>query len=270
MIKIIKVSLFIVTLLLSNKVTSQLSNNIVEEFFRTTKIDSDFSQINTLIENKIIEKKKSIAENKYLKFSDILKKSFNSEKATSYLREYFLENEKEADLIKVMELYKNPLMIKMNNYEQDFYNPDKREEQMTFFKKMKTNPPKQERVNLLLSLNETLKASIKTKKLLENIVVAFSQGYNLTLPKNEQLDEEAVVSRAKLELPKEFSQQITNQFVAVGLYVYKDVSDIELKEYIEIWKTDIGKKYIDMIFSSYKTVFEKMSINLVKNLNSTF
>ncbi|MGB2273184.1 MAG: hypothetical protein ACPH2K_02305 [Flavicella sp.] len=89
-------------------------------------------------------------------------------------------------------------------------------------------------------------------------------------PKNEQLDEEAVVSRAKLELPKEFSQQITNQFVAVGLYVYKDVSDIELKEYIEIWKTDIGKKYINMTFNSYKAVFEKMSTSLIKNLNNVF
>ena len=167
-------------------------------------------------------------------------------------------------------MYNNPLLIKMNNYEQDIYNPKKREEQIIFFKKMKANPPKQERVNLLLNLNKTLKASIKTKNLLENIIIAFSQGYNLTLPKKEQLDIEMVESKAKLELPQKFSQQLTNQFVAVGLYVYKDVSDNELREYIEVWKSDIGKKYIDMIFNSYEVVFEKMSTSLIKNLNNAF
>lgn len=268
--RITKVLIVIIILLLSNESSSQSNIGTVEAFFKSTKIDADFKQLNTVIDSKILEKKSSITEDKYIKFSNILKESFNSEKATSYLKDFFLENGKEADMIKVVELYDTPLMIKMNNYEQDFYNPAKREEQIVFFEKMKTNPPKQERVQLLLDLNEALKASIKTEDLLGKIMIAFSQGYNLTLPKTQQLDKNMVKSKAISEFSQNFSQQIINQFVAVGLYTYKDTTDNELKEYIEVWKTDTGKKYIDMIFDSYEAVFEKLSIDLIKNLNSAF
>lgn len=270
MTKITKISIVIIILLLSNKAFSQPNIETVEKLFKITKIDSDFIQVNTIIDSKIKEKKSSIAEDKYISFSNVLKESFNSEKAISYLKEYFLKNGKEADIIKIIELYNTKLMIKMNNYEQGFYNPENREEQMAFFKKMKTNPPKQERVKLLLNLNETLKASIKTKDLLEKTMITFTQGYNLMLPKDQQIDKDKIISKAKSELPQGFSQKITNQFVAIGLYTYKDATDDELKKYIEVWKTGIGKKHIDMIFDSYEFVFEKMSINLIKNLNSTF
>lgn len=265
-----KILIVIITLLFNSKVISQSSIETVETLFKATKIDLDFGQINAIVDNKIKEKKSSISEDKYSVFSKAIKENFNSRNAIGYLKEYFLENEKESDLIKIIELYNMPLMIKMNNYEQGFYNPENKQKQMAFFKKMKTTPPNQERVNLLLSLNETLKATIKTKDLLEKIMIAFSQGYNLTLPKEQQLEKEKVRAKAKLELPQNFSQQITNQFVAIGLYTYKDASDDELKKYIQVWKTDIGKKYTDMIFNSYEAIFEKISINLVKNLNKAF
>ena len=263
--------IILTTLLFSGKVVSQSKIETVEKFFKVTKIDSEFSQINAVLDAKIEENKSLIkSEEEYIKFSDILKKSFNSEKATSYLKDYFLENQKENNLIEIIELYDNPLMVKMSDYEQSFYDSKNKENQIAFFNDMKANPPKQDRVKLLLKLNDVLKATEKTKILLENIMLVFSESYNSILPKEEQSNISVLEEKIKSELPKNFSQQITNQFVAIGLYTYRLASDDDLKEYIKIWETDLGVNYTNVAFKAYEVVFEKISSDLITNLNKAF
>jgi hypothetical protein len=267
----IKIIIIITTLLFSSKVVSQSSTESVDNLFKATKIDSDFNQINTVLEAKIKEKKPLIKqEDKYLKFSKILKKSFNSEKTTSYLRDYFLENGEENTLIKIVELYDNPLMVRMNGYEQSFYDSNNKESQMAFFKDMKTNPPKQDRIKLLLRLNEALRATVKSRNLLENIMTIVSKSYNSILPKEKQSNISILKAKVKSELPESLSQQITNQFVAIGLYTYRLASDEELNDYIKIWESDLGISYTNALFKGYEFVFYKISSDLMTNLNKAF
>lgn len=263
--------IILTTLLFSSKVVSQSSIKVVDRLFEITKIDSDFNQINTVLEAKIKEKKPLIRpEDKYLKFFNILKKSFSSEKTTSYLRDYFLEKGEETTLIKIVELYDNPLMVKMNGYEQSFYDSKNKESQMAFFKDMKTNPPKQERIKLLLKLNEALKATVKSRNLLDNIMITVSKSYNSILPKEKQSDISTLKAKVKSELPENLSQQITNQFVAIGLYNYRLASDDELNDYIKIWESDLGINYTNVAFKGYEFVFDKISSDLITSLNEAF
>ena len=67
--------IILTTLLFSGKVVSQSKIETVEKFFKVTKIDSEFSQINAVLDAKIEENKSLIkSEEEYIKFSDILKK----------------------------------------------------------------------------------------------------------------------------------------------------------------------------------------------------
>jgi hypothetical protein len=243
----------------------------VYNFLKVTKIDSELSQIDQVIDSKLQQKKAEIESlDSYNKFSRVVKNNFNSEKSIEFLKTFLIKKTEDKDLKDIIELYDNPLLIKMSGYESSFNDPKNKEAQLAFFKNLKTNPPKQERVNLLIKLNETLNSTVRTKDLLEKIIMAFSKGYNLTLPKEKQLGTNELNTKIKSELPANISQQITNQSIAVGLYVYKSVNDDELKKYIKIWKTDIGKRYIDLTFKAYEAVFEKMSIDLINNLNNTF
>lgn len=267
-----KVIFFLITtLLISSKVVSQSSVKTVEKLIEVTKIDSDFNQINTVLASKIEEKKSLIkTEEEYIKFSNVLKRNFNTEKAKVYLKDYLIKTEKESNLIKIIKLYDNPLMIKMNNYEQDFYNPENKESQITFFKNLKTNPPNQDRIKLLINLNKAINGTAKTKNLLENIIFTISKSYNSILPKEKQNADNVLKEKIKSELPENLQQQISNQFVAIGLYTYRFASDNDLEEYTKIWETELGVNYIDTSFKAYEFVFNEISSDLIINLNKTF
>lgn len=267
----IKYFLILIPLLLSGKVISQSNIKTVESFILTTKIDLELNQINSIINNKVESKRVEIdSKENFLKFSTTLKESFNSTEGIYYLKEYFLKNENEVNLNNIIDLYKKPLMVKMSKYEIESTNPENKENQITFFKGMKENPPKKSRIELLLNLNKTLKATARTKNLLEEIMLSFYRSYNVIKKEKGVISLNDLKLKINSELPPSLSQNITNQFVALGLYTYRDVTDSDLKSYIKVWETNLGKEYVDMTFKAYKYTFDKMTLNLITNLNNTF
>ena len=51
---------------------------------------------------------------------------------------------------------------------------------------------------------------------------------------------------------------MTNQLIALSIYTYKDVSDRDLSEYIDLWSSPIGKYYTNLVFDAYDYSFSKM------------
>lgn len=267
----IKYFIILITLFFSSKVISQSNIKTVENFIQTTKIDLELNQINSVLANKIESKRKEInSKENFLKFSTILSENFNSKKGVYYLKEYFIRKENDVNLNNIIALYKKPLMVKMSNYEIESINPENKESQIDFFKGMKENPPQKSRVELLLSLNKTLKATGRTKNLLEDIMLSFYRSYNIIEKEKNVINLNELKLKISSELPPNLSQSITNQFVAIGLYTYRDVSDNDLKNYIEVWESDLGKNYIDITFKAYKYTFDKMTLDLITNLNNSF
>ena len=208
----IKYFLILITLFLSGKVISQSNIKTVESFIQKTKIDLELNQINSILGNKVESKRSEISSKEdFLKFSKIINENFNSKKGTYYLKEYFLNKENDISLNLIIDLYNKPLMVKMSNYEIESINPKNKENQIAFFKGMKENPPKKSRVELLLNLNETLRATTRTKNLLEEIMISFYKSYNLIKEEQDLIKLNDLKLKISSELPPNLSQSITNQ-----------------------------------------------------------
>lgn len=253
---------FITVFILSLSLTSsfaQSSKQIVNEVLTKSGSATMFKQIDGMLESKISEKKSTFkTEDDFNKFASIMRLGFNSTKAEEYFNDYFEKFINEDSLKSVIKIYNNPLMLEMTKLEEIANSPSKQQEMQNFFAGLSSNPPKQERIQSLLRLNNATGATDMTVKLLENMIFAMIKGGNQTQPIDKQISQSEVENKLKSAFPDNFKQQMTNQLVAVWLYTYKDVDNDKLNSYIQTWESSTGKYFSKATVSALDYTFTKM------------
>tara|TARA_R110001606_G_C15258620_1_gene638207 strand:- start:187 stop:987 length:801 start_codon:yes stop_codon:yes gene_type:complete len=244
---------------LSLNLFAQSSNQTVVELMEKSGSIEMLKQFDAITNSKIAEKKSSFEnENEFKKFVAIMSSGFNSENAKKYFIEYFENNTNEENLKEVLSMYNAPLLIEMSKIELEANDLSKQQEQLAFFQNLKSNPPSQNRVQQLITLNNELGTSEMTVKLLQNMIVSMAKGANNAQPKEKQITLEELEQKISSSLPANFLQQMTNQIVALSMFTYKDVSDEKLEEYIKLWQTPTGQYYIKKTLEALDYTFSKM------------
>lgn len=254
-------------LLISANILAQSNPETVSNLLQATGTNGELQQLDAVFNAKITEQKESFENEAYFeKFVQVMQSSFNSKNAEKYFVEYITLNGNEDSLKKVISMYENPLLQKMKKIELEANDPAKQQDKMAFFQNMKTNPLPQERIQLLVKLNEELGASQMTINLINNVVLSMANGANLSQPKEKQISEEELKTKLQSAFPPNFSQQMTNQIVALSMYTYKNVSDEKLTEYVNVWSKPLSKYYIQLVFGAYDYSFSKMGEVMGKSL----
>ena len=242
---------------------AQNNSETVDLLLKKTGALAEIKQFDAIFEAKIVENKATFEnEADFEKFSKIMKSSFNSKDAESYFKEYILNNSNKENLQDILVMYDNPLFQKMNKIEVGSNNPEKQQEKMAFFQNMKTNPPSQERINKMIALNNELGTVETSVSMVKNIVFSMANGANLGQPIEKQIPQNELKQKLDSSLGENFSQQMTNQLVALSLYTYKDVEEKDLDEYIKEWSTPTGKYYMKLIMGAYDYSFSKMGTKM--------
>ena len=242
-------------------------NNIekIKELIQVSGVGEEILQMQAIFSAKLAEKKVSFSdEEEFNNFSKIMQSSFNSTSTEKYLVEYLEDNVSIDSLISIIAIFDNPMIQSMQKIELAANNPDRQQDKMNFFQNMKKSPLPQERIQLLVNLNNELEVANKIKSMLENIMFSIAKGININEPKEKQVTEKSL----KTKIPSHIYQQINNQIIALSMYTYKDISNDDLKEYLNIWMTPIAKYYIKILFEGYDYSFSKMGENLGKGLTS--
>ena len=149
-------------------------------------------------------------------------------------------------------------MIELTQLEVKANDPSKQQEQIEFFQGLETNPPSPERVQQLITLDNEVGTSKMTVKLLQNMIFTMAKVINNNEPKEKQVAIEDLEKQMTSSLPANFSQEMANQIIASYMYIYKDVSDKKLDEYINIWKASTGKYYTSKVFEALDYTFSKI------------
>jgi len=253
--------------LIGFKSFSQSSSETIVELMNTTGSTAIFDHLDLIINSKILEKKSSFEnEENYANFATVISSSFNEENAKKYFNEYFEKNTNEEKVKEIISLYKQPLLVEMTQLEVEASDPSKQQEQIEFFQGLGTNPPSPERVQQLITLDNEVGTSKMTVKLLQNMITTIAKGGNQAQPKEKQIAIEDLEKQITSSLPANFSQDMENQIIASYMYIYKDINDEKLNEYINIWKTPTGKYYTSKLFEGLDYTFSKIGESFGKNL----
>lgn len=263
---------FITTIILSISLTSsfaQSSKQIVNEVLTKSGSAAMFKQFDGILDSKIAEKKSTFKnEDDFNKFASIMRSGFNSAKAEEYFIDYFAKFTNEDSLKSIIKIYNNPLMQEMTKLEEIANSPSKQQEMQNFFAGLSNNPPKQDRIQSLVRLNNATGATDMTVKLLENMIFAMIKGANQTQTEEQQISKTEIENKLKSAFPDSFKQQMTNQLVAVWLYTYKDVDNDKLNSYIQTWESSTGKYFSKATIAALDYTFSKMGENFGVSLGN--
>ncbi|WP_243348846.1 hypothetical protein [Parabacteroides sp. FAFU027] len=238
---------------------AQSTQKTVDELLTKTGSTAQIKQIEELFTAKMNEKKSTFSNPAdFDKFSTIMKSAINAKDAEGYYIEYFRLKTNEDSLKKIIVLYNDPVLQEFNNMELEANSPAKRQEQMTFFQNLQSNPPSQSRILMLTKLNDELGGSEMAFNMIKNVIGSMAKGVNSIMPKDKQLSEAEIINKVNTELPANFAQQLNNQIVAMSLFTYKNASDEKLEQYLKVWQTPIGKYFVKHSFGALDYTFSKM------------
>lgn len=246
---------------------AQSSHKTVVELMQKSGITSMFQQFEEIITAKVNEKKSTFEkEEDFNKFLNIMKSELSSINAEKYFIEYFELNTDEDSLKSIIKIYGNQFMQDMNSIELAASAPAKQQEQLIFFQGLKDNPPSQERIQQLVTLNNELGTSEMTVKILKNVMKSMAIGINEIVQKKEQIPQNELEEKLESSLPADFSQQMANQIIALSLFTYKDVSNDDFNKYLSIWQTPIGKYFSENTLIALDYSFSKMGKGIGKSM----
>jgi len=255
----LKIVAVIAIALVSINVLGQSSPKVVEEMLVKTGSKDLFSNLDAMIASKIEEKKNTFSTpQQFDQFKTIMTSGLNSKNAEKYFIEYLEKYTREDSLKLVITLYNDPLMQEFNRIEKESSTPEKQQEMMAFFQRLKDNPPAQGRIIQLVSLDQEMKSSEMMVKIIQNLALSMMRGVNGTQPGDKQISETEIKNNLEAAFPAGFQQQMTNQLVGSMLFTYQNMPDEKLNRYIETWKTPTGKYCMNMILKALDYSFSKM------------
>ena len=250
----------ILVTLLSMTAFSQSNPKTVDQVMVLSGIKDQLSRLDITIASKIEEKKSTFSTpEQFDQFKTIMTTGLNSKNASTYFAEYLEKYSKEDSMKLVVTFFDNPFMQEFNRLKKEAAAPEKQKEMATYFQTLKDTPPSQSRIQQLVSLNQDMRSTELTLKLVKNLILSMIKGANFNQPKDKQISDEEIKSKLATSLPANFEQQLTNQIIAYALFTYKDVPDEKLNLYIEVWKTPTGKYGLDQLLNALDYSFSKMS-----------
>lgn len=238
-------------------------------FFDKIGMRDQVQQLDEMIKAKVEEKKSTFqTPEQFEKFKGAMLNSFNSKSAEAYFQEYLQKNANEDSLKQVISMYNDPMVKEFALLEKAASGPAKQQEVIAYAQGLQKTPPSQQRVQLLVQLNQELNTSelaVRTvKNLLKSIVVAA----NGAQPKEKQMTEAQLNSSFEGILPASFSQQMANQILVYMLFTYKDTSDEKLTTYLAKWKTPAGKYCSSQALKAFDYTFVKMGETAGRSISS--
>ena len=108
------------------------------------------------------------------------------------------------------------------------------------------NIPNDERIQLLIDYDETIEATERTVHIVINLYLGMIRTLNPFLSEEDKLPEDQVLQIVQFMYSDLYPTFLQNN-LAVYAYVYKDISDHEMREYKSFYESEPGMWYIDSL-----------------------
>ncbi|OHX67002.1 DUF2059 domain-containing protein [Flammeovirga pacifica] len=247
---------------------AQTSSKLVTQLMEESGTAAQFDQLDQMIDAQIAQSTAQMSPEMIESFTKVIKTSMNGAAMKKSYHDYFTKNCSEDTVKMILDLYKKPLVVKAKKMEVASQDPANQADQMQFFQNLQANPPAEERILLIATLNQELGTMEIMAELLSNMMYAMMKGANSVAPEGEQMTDDQLRAQIAQALPPMAIQQIQQQIIAVSIYTYKDMSNDEIKDYTQIWATKEGKSFIrnskNAFNYSFEAVGEKIGKTIVK------
>ncbi|BDC98872.1 hypothetical protein [Persicobacter psychrovividus] len=236
---------------------------VIEQYITLSGLSAAISQIDELRDAKIAEKKDSFnSPQEFQQFSTTMTNTLNGEKMLENIKKYLGQQSDKKTLKSYIKFHETPLIQKVMEEELKANDPAQQQDMIAYFQAFESDPPSQERIQQLIKLDETARLSENMTSILKNMMTSILSGVNAQLPAEDRLSEAEISSNLKAMFPANFEQKIKEQVIMMSLYSYRNITDQEMNQYIDLWASPLAQQDLALTFASLNYAFT--------NINMTF
>jgi len=194
------------------------------------------------------------------KTTELLKQSFDAERAKSELSRFVSTNMNDSLLRDLLKWYESPLAQKIVDEEINSSGADKQANLLRYLASLQENPPPQERITLIQEVESTTQLSELTTNITIEVMKGMFKTINMSMPKESQV-ELASVDKDINDLRPMLKEEFRKQMILTSYYSYRNITNDELKEYIAFYKTAAGQKEVEITGSALAHVLNQWFVS---------
>ncbi len=213
---------------------------LVEEVLERFGVNQQIAQIPTRIQAQLQQRRSELSPQIYAELSGILPDAFRTELLDARTIKNFEAKANKEQLLSALEWLRSPPSKKMTQLEVEVGTPEGQRQLREFVTTLQSNPPSEQRVALLLRLDEATEGTEMAIALTVIIARAMVEGMQPLLPPEKRMDH-SQVERQIGTMKSRLHPMMKNYLLVANLFVYRSVSDDELEGYVSNWESENGQ-----------------------------
>ncbi|MCL6414315.1 hypothetical protein MIB92_01510 [Aestuariirhabdus sp. Z084] len=199
------------------------------------------------------------------KASERLKQQINYESLNKQLVEHLLASGRSDYLQQMNSALNSPLAKAMNEKEKQVSSADGRQRLAEYREKVKLNPPRGVRVELLRRLDAASRTSEISVLLREELNTSIVHASKVLTGVSTGAEDSAVNlnTPAQKKMLATSGQQVHSFF----LYAYRQVPTPQLEKYVQLYEADATRWFVDQCVTAVKDFFSKQRQTFTEGLN---
>jgi hypothetical protein len=236
--------------ILPGPVPAQSPAENIDEILMLSGIKAEVGQIPGEIKSGFVRQQQSAEFKLTPKNSDrvlkILMESYNPSDLERSITDYFNEHYDPAQATAELKILRSPLSRKMTKLETAASAPEGRQDMQAYANKLRADPPEPERMALVKRLDRvtgTTDVGVDLLVAISMVNVGISNSFN---PPEKRLNQDQLKQMAG-RMRKEVSGPVENATLVSFLYMYRDVPDGELKEYVDLYDNETTEWFKQLV-----------------------
>lgn len=235
---------------------TQVKSEDVKNFLDESGIMHQIKEIPLIISEQFEAEASRFQPETRAKIRAAIIEAFQEEQLVSDAISFILADVQQAQISHIMDWLERPLTQKMNQLELIASSEEVEELRNAYFMSLEDNPPPQTRIDIILDFDDLTNTTDHTVFFISDLYLTLIQAMNPFLPVHEQ------VSRDDLEVMREMIiREMYNSYknvtVMMNLFTYREVSDRELLEYIDYYRTPSGSWFASISYGVFDHILTK-------------
>lgn len=221
-------------------------SDLIEQVMELSGVKKQIYLISANVNDQLLQQQQQQEGNanteENIAFRNVMTESFQGQMLYQTVVEYLKRNFDEERITSVLEWLRSPLSQKISRLEEEASTPQAAQEITNFSEQLKSNPPSEQKLALLKQLDSV---SGFTEFNVE-VWLAFSRAMfraaEMNVPSEEREPSQKQTFEKMLDEQKlKLKDSIREQVLVSNIYIYRSVSDEELKEYIGFYESEVGR-----------------------------
>ncbi len=189
---------------------------------------------------------------------DAIFQAFNIEEMEQELVSQVAKKMDEENKIITLQWYQSPLGKRITTLERSTYSEHAWQRRQIFIRGLEEKYPRQDRVHRIQRLTELNYLAKIDEDLEMTTALALTDAMNATLPSDEHIDPDHI--RHSIQVQREDRKEVRKKEQLINfLYLYHQLSDQEIAEYVEFLDSESGKQFNAAMLVSLRSVFHSAS-----------